>query len=473
MGTVSESRKAIRFLDTFFSIQGEFQLDDFKDVTRDVQRLYDHYLTFTKATGSDASFETFTEAAWKLVDMHETKHNGGFENAMFDNISHGRLKKASLALLGVTQINYRKHMSKSEKNVDLGVNMERMYRLENVFLSVAHGLQFVNKPFVVPENVTFIIVNSKGFYVTKWFASRLSEAFKTPRIVNRYATNPLWRRRPLPSDDLFRNRIYLPPGSRIDDIMLTYRDNDVTTGIFKAYPSLPQDFGLYSKSLTQRKYNLLPNVLPATSFTMKSDVNHPVMLSHLANFFSERGGGILISLSCRSIRDKSLPFAETRRQNKKDLINRRMNIDTLNETSIRKMYLKTSYPVMMDADTHAVVNIPSNYHTKLMRLHMLGKKTSKVFGGYTHKIMGVDGDRLYFTRLHPGDQARRFFITLSGKPMDKLKRRIFDPNLDIMKRLRISNTNRSNLRIGTKRQVRTSKLNNTEELDVNFSTLRL
>lgn len=425
------ARLVIRFLDTTFSEQGEFNVGEFVKVIKNEEKLEALFKVFDKTTKTKVSKEEFLAEALRLLEKVYTK------NTVYPNERGYRTKslimpRSDFALKSKKQVidyiyNTEKHTvdfikepMKMLKNIDLAPMLDKMFSKQNMFATIAHGTQLLNKPFTVPDNVAIVLVGSMGLPLTNPQVKLYLQNMKSPSALKQMVTNPLWRRKSDKANDLYRNRIYVPPRTEMNDIVLQFHDNyRRTMGLFHVFDytrnvkALTQDFLLMDNNETQKRHTLLDQLYNSNYFDENMYLTRDITLSQLVFDLSVRGGGILIPFNCRNLEAPTKNIQSLRRIEKKVVTDRRKNIDLDDVKQLGKLFLQTKKPVLKIAGTNNEFPTTTDYVGKLLRAYKLGRKTTKTFNGWTHSEMKFVGTQLRFKRVK-GNETQYIVVEASG-----------------------------------------------------------
>jgi hypothetical protein len=407
-------QKVVRYLDTSFSKLGVFERNRLIDLLHDETQFRKTFSNFKISSRLNINESVFREESLRLLNKYNSKNTKFTNNANITMINRNNTTfKNRRGVNGNTFQNFTKTPYKMLKNVNLTPMLNKMYTSNNAFLSVCHGAQVTDSFFVVPNNVSIVLLGTNGLSMTNPQAIAYTKLLKNKQNVKEIITNPLWKRKSIHTDDLLRNRLYFPPGSKILDIMLKYKDATRTMGIFPIVETntngsietrLPEDFEISARAnevynhrlqrlkQIQKKYTLLPVFFDTDAFLNEyGDLRDVTQLSVVAKKLSEYGGGTLLAFNCRDgyTNDNKLYSMNQFRKMDKQLANvRRRNINEFNLKQIEQGYIREGIrPVVKVASTNRYIEVPPTYLSKLIRLYKLGKKTSKTFNNYTHKNM--------------------------------------------------------------------------------------
>lgn len=422
-------QRIVRFLSTLFSVLGHFRVQDFEDTLKDENARKDLFERFGKATKESVSVNVFENVARTLLHLFNTRNEGSFEavDKAFKRFPghHTWLKKRSSSDVDHLhskdiEVVFTKKPYKMMQNVDLSPILAKAYKDRPVYFSVSGGSQeFANRfKFTLPRNVTVIHLVSSGFSFPDNHISRVFQAMYDEGTVEHLCTNPLWRRRSLPEDDAFRNRMYYPPKTEMYDMHMCYKtDGSRRYGLYSVWnggsKKLPKTVSI-ERNPGSSTLNMLTDLYPDNTFRDNGDMNETVRLSDLIERISGKGGGILIVGASRSNKHHARSKLGDARKLEKTLVhNRRMSTESADLQDIGRFHLTTSFPEITEIDLeNEISKIDVEYARRLLRMYHLGYQVSKRFCGWQHSDMRVENGVLYFHREKDG--LHQNFVGFSG-----------------------------------------------------------
>lgn len=422
---VPSYRRALRYLDTLYSVQGVFDTNRFYDDIQNetvMRELYDKLGT----RDADFGFDDFMMEAERLWYKHDTstdfeyktpeglmkgvKNHRGFKKMSCHDIEK-RKNEYENAKVFSFDIDYSKYPAKQTLDVNLSANLNRA---SPRYVVSCHGCTR-KTTFEVPKNVMILFMGSMGMLVEMYRLYHIIEAMKTPEIVDQLFTNPLWSRNPGKDHALFRNRYYVPPGSVIYDMGMRFADESSKVGLFEIQDAIPENFEFYSN--VEDPLDLMPVYFPDFS------VPRTMSLQNFTERLSEKGGGIVMILSCRSYKNSRVCFGTARREEKRLFAERRFDTNSMMKDDIGTFHLKTKTPVIRDTRTSKDISVQVVYMEDLLAWYHLGKRTSKRFWDWTHRDAWTDNNgTLHFTRERNG-VVQKIMTRLDGLPFPNGKRK--------------------------------------------------
>ena len=450
MSVVHNEQKIFRYVHTRFMKDGTFDVPAFerynksnlyREFVKDTQLIhvtfgeFVHMLNqFSNAYKQLAKNQGHIMIPNENIDMDNVPSNG-LTNYWYNNAdTEKNLKNMNKRLKRVRVVNHNNRFSepmnttpssvlrknqtyRHMRNIDYEPLLRRMYEKSPMYLSSAHGSQYMNEVFRCPSNVVVIAMGVSGIPMRFGQLGVYVEDFKNPDFVKKLITNPLFRRGTRAKDTHYRSRFYIMPDSEYDDMFLQYQDANQLVGVFplsSSAKSLPRDFVLDFGNTdrtkqTQAKYDMLP-----------PENNHPnhrlLRLSDLVGQISTHGGGIVILFNCRSPLDRNnivRTVGNYIRRDKELTRKRRKNIDSFELDFIMKRQSSGSSSRREDsiidirnAQTKRRISkgVTPLYLAQLSRLiKFRGKST--IINGVKHRVVEKINDYTYVIDRDDGGQS--------------------------------------------------------------------
>lgn len=412
------ARRVIRFLDTLYSVDGKF---DFLKIGRHLRQdtpLRELHRELVERSSLTMSYDDFKKEAIRIITKYNPRFQMKLPRTYFEKalIVDNKDKKQLTGQehlrrwlhhrenLGGYNMDYVGPERKFMLNVNLAKSLDESSKR---YVAVGHG-HILNTTFMVPENVTIIFTGSMGFVKSKLRATSVLQMLKIPQSANALFTNPTWAREEGGDQWFLQNRRYIPPKSVINDQSLSFGKDFKHNGLFEVKDALPNDFNLYSRN---DKYDILPVMFPNCTIACN------MTLSEFVGTISRNGGGIVMTISCRSFKDTKIKIGEGLKIEKRNLVTRRSAVDSWGDYNIAAHHLMTDRPVLRNQTTGISEPVDLEYMMKLLAWYHLGKKTSKKFGGFAHtNLISRDGDGVFEFSRGKNGVVYKYVARVDGLP---------------------------------------------------------
>lgn len=409
--TTIQKTLVFRFFNVLFSAKGHFNVELFEQTLDDKAAESDMFKRFLKATQSNVSRANFDQATKDLLHVYKTRHETSASargvSGLYNRFPHQAVKGLREKDIPSNAVGLVKEPYKMMRNVDLSPLLRKTFEQSGAFVSSSHGIQKYHnlEAFVVPKKVVVVQMVTMGLSMTVGHSKRVFEALHDAASVEQLCTNPVWRRRSTPEDDVFRNRVYSPEGTKMRDMMLRYQDDtDLSSGVYAVkdgkdvkLPSFINDY----RDPKQQPLNLLYKWFPKNTFDDNGDMLDTTSLSAVARKLSAAGGGVLIVISCRnSPLHQEAKIGNIRRIEKRQIYARRVAKDKEDARFIGNFHLTktTGIKLCLKQDPIKYETINKWYASVLLFAYHLGPQVSKRFNGWVHTNMYIENNRLHFTR---------------------------------------------------------------------------